>query len=328
MTQNITRRHSVLGLAALAGVAALPVNTWAADYPNKPIRLIVHIPPGGAPDVAARSLALELAPLLGQQVVVENHAGANGNIAGDLVAKAAPDGYTLLLGTDSTFVINPHVYAKMPFDPLKDLIPVAPLASNDFVLSVNPKLPVKNLAEFVALARKSEPPLFYGSSGNGSQHHLTMEMLRQVTGINIKHVPYKGGSPATAATMAGEVAAMFAGSSTAPQIKAGNLRAIATTGLKRSTAFPDVPTVAETYPGFQNSIWLGVFAPKGTPPEVLQRLRTEIGKAQQKQSLKDRFSSAGGMEPFMASPEQFAEQIRVDYARFGKLVKQIGLTLD
>lgn len=327
MTASLVRRQLLQGLAAaLLTTAGRPAA--AADFPTRPLRLIVHIPPGGAPDVAARSLALELAPLLGQQVVVENHAGANGNIAGDLVAKAAPDGHTLLLGTDSTFVINPHVYAKMPFDPLRDLVPVASLASNDFVLSVNPKLPARTLAEFVELARKSDPPLFYGSSGNGSQHHLTMEMLRQVAGINLKHVPYKGGSPATAATMAGEVAAMFAGSSTAPQIKAGNLRALATTGLRRSSAFPDLPTLAETYPGFQNSIWLGVFAPRGTPPDVLQRLRTEIARAQLKQSLRDRFNAAGGMEPYVVSPEQFSEQIRTDYARFGKLVKQIGLTLD
>jgi tripartite-type tricarboxylate transporter receptor subunit TctC len=328
MTTHLTRRHALQGIAASLALQGLSAPSHAADYPTKPLRLIVHIPPGGAPDVAARSLAIELGPLLGQQVVVENHAGANGNIAGDLVAKSAPDGYTLLLGTDSTFVINPHVYAKMPFDPLKDLVPVASLASNDFVLSVNPKLPVKTLAEFVELARKSNPPLFYGSSGNGSQHHLTMEMLKQAAGIELKHVPYKGGSPATAATMAGEVACMFAGSSTAPQIKAGNLRAIATTGLKRSAAFPDVPTIAETYPGFRNSIWLGVFAPKGTPPDVLQRLRAEILKAQQKQSLKDRFNQAGGMEPYSITPDQFAEQIKTDYAKFGKLVKQIGLTLD
>jgi len=193
---------------------------------------------------------------------------------------------------------------------------------------VNPKLPVKTLAEFVELARRSNPPLFYGSSGNGSQHHLTMEMLKQAAGVELKHVPYKGGSPATAATIAGEVQAMFAGASTAPQIKAGNLRAIATTGLKRSAAFPDVPTVAETYPGFHNSIWLGVFAPRGTPPEVLQRLRSEIARAQQKQALKDRFGNAGGMEPYTISPEQFDAQIKADYTRFGKLVKQIGLTLD
>ena len=328
MTTHLSRRLALQGITAALAFPGTTTRALAADYPTKPLRLIVHIPPGGAPDIAARALAIDLSPLLGQQVVVENHAGANGNIAGDLVAKAAPDGYTLLLGTDSTFVINPHVYAKMPFDPLRDLVPVASLASNDFVLSVNPKLPVRTLAEFVDLARKSNPPLFYGSSGNGSQHHLTMEMLKQVAGIELKHVPYKGGSPSTAATMAGEVACMFAGSSTAPQIKAGNLRAIATTGLRRSVAFPDVPTIAETYPGFQNSIWLGVFAPKGTPADVLQRLRAEILKAQQKQSLKDRFNQAGGMEPYAISPEQFADQIRADYAKFGKLAKLIGLTLD
>ena len=327
MRHSINRRHLVLGTAAAVALPGFSTQALAADYPSKPLRLIVHSPPGGAPDIAARALALELAPALGQSVVVENHAGANGNIAGDIVAKAQPDGYTLLLGTDSTFVINPHVYAKMPFDPLKDLIPVASLASNDFVLSVNPKLPVKTLAEFVELARKSNPPLFYGSSGNGSQHHLTMEMLSQVAGIQLKHVPYKGGAPATTATIAGEVSCMFAGSSTAPQIKAGNLRAIATTGLTRSAAFPDVPAIAETYPGFQNSIWLGVFAPNGTPPDVLRRLRAEIAKGQLKQSLIDRFNNAGGMEPYAVSSEQFSEKIRADYVKFGKLVKQIGVTL-
>ena len=327
--RNFQKRRKILFWFSAASLSAiLPKFASAADYPNRPIRLICHVAPGGAPDIAARALAFELSQTLGQQVIVENHAGANGNLAGDIVAKAPPDGYTLLLGTDSTIVINPHVYSKMPFDPLVDLVPVAPLASNDFVLSVNAKLPVKTLADFVALAKKSDPPLFYASGGNGSQHHLTMEMLRQAAGINLKHVPYKGGAQATLATIAGEVSAMFAGSSTATQIKAGNLRAIATTGAKRSATFPDVPTIAETYPGFQNSIWLGVFAPKGLPPEIMQRLRAEIAKAQQRTSLKDRFNAGGGMETYVGNPQEFAERIRREYVKFGKLVKQIGLTLD
>ena len=320
--RRLALSHIVSGLA----LAALHGSARAADYPSKPIRLLCHVPPGGAPDIAARSLAIELAPILGQQVIVENHPGANGNIAGDIVSKAVADGYTLLLGPDSPFVINPHVYSKMPFDPLKDLLPIASIASNDFVLTVNPKLPVKNFAQFIELAKKSDPPLFYASAGNGSQHHLTMEMLRQAADINLKHVPYRGGSPAATATMAGEVAAMFAGSSNAGQIKSGALRALATTGATRSIS--DIPTIAETFPGFHNTIWLGVFAPKNTPPEIVARLRIEIGKALQGKNLKERFANAGGMEPLIISPSEFSERIRTDYAKFGKIVHHIGLRLD
>ncbi|HEX6690058.1 MAG TPA: tripartite tricarboxylate transporter substrate binding protein, partial [Burkholderiales bacterium] len=214
-----------------------------AQYPSRPIRIVVTIPPGGAPDIAARVVGQKLAEGLGQPVVVENRPGANGNTAAGEVARAAPDGYTLILAADSLIAINPHLYASMPLDTLKDLAPVASLVANQFVLSVNPSLPVKTLREFVDYARKSSPPLHYASGGNGSQHQLTMEMLKARAGINLVHVPYRGGAPATAATMSGEVAAMFAGTSTAPQIKAGRLRALATSGAQRSTAFPDLPTI-------------------------------------------------------------------------------------
>ena len=192
---------------ALASAGAL------AQYPSRPIRLIVPIPPGGAPDIAARVIGQKLSEILAVPVVVDNHAGSNGNIAGDLVAKSPPDGYTLLLGQDSLVAINPHLYAKMPFDPLKDLVPVATLVSNQFVLAINPSLPVKNFQEFIEYARRTTPPLPYASGGNGSQHHLSMEILKQRAGIDMLHVPFKGGAPATMATVAGDTAAMFAGTS-------------------------------------------------------------------------------------------------------------------
>jgi tripartite-type tricarboxylate transporter receptor subunit TctC len=299
-----------------------------AQYPARPIRIVVTIPPGGAPDITARLVGQKVSESIGQPVVVENRPGANGNTAADLVAKSPADGYTLLLAADSLIAVNPHLYARMPIDTLKDLAPVASLVANQFVLSVNPSLPVKSFQEFVDYARKANPPLNYASGGNGSQHQLTMEMLKARAGINLVHVPYRGGAPATTATMAGEVAAMFAGTSTAPQIKAGRLRALAVSGTKRSTAFPELPTIAEFYPGFENSIWLGLFGPAGMPREVLEKLRIEIRKALELPEIREKLHAAGGLEPLVTTPEEFAALIRRDYERFGKLIKEVGIKAD
>jgi tripartite-type tricarboxylate transporter receptor subunit TctC len=311
---------------ALAGVVFAA--TAAAQYPAHPIRLIVGIPPGGAPDIAARVLAERLGALLGQAVVVENHAGSNGNIAGDMVAKAAPDGYMLCLCQDSIIAVNPHLYRSMPFDPLKDLLPVATIAQNQFVLSVNPSLPVKTLAEFVEYARQAKPPLAYASGGNGSQHHLAMEMLKQRAGIDLLHVPFKGGSPATTATVAGETAAMFSGTSTAPMIRAGKLRALAVTGARRSQAFPDLPTIGELYPGYEVTIWLGLFAPAGTPDAVIDRLRADVGKALTDPGVVAKLANAGGLEPMVTTPDAFTALIRSDYDKYGKIVREVGAHVD
>jgi tripartite-type tricarboxylate transporter receptor subunit TctC len=260
---------------ALLLIAALFAASAYADYPTRPIHLYVPIPPGGAPDIAARILADKLSMALGQAVVVENKTGSNGNLATEAVARSEPDGYTLGLIADSQVVINPHIY-KMDIDTLKDLTPVSTAASNQFVLAINPDIPAKTLPEFIEYARKHKPPLAYASGGNGSQHHLTMEMLKARTGIELLHVPYRGGAPATQATVSGETAAMWAGSSIASQIKAGRLRALAVSGAQRSAAYPDLPTIGEFYPGFANSIWLGIFGPAGLPADVLDRLRSEI----------------------------------------------------
>ena len=229
-------------------------------------------------------------------MVVENHAGSNGNIAGDLVAKSPPDGYTLLLGQDSLIAINPHLYAKMPFDPLKDLVPVATLVSNQFVLAVNPALPVRNFQEFVDYARRATPPLAYASGGNGSQHHLSMELLKQRAGIDLLHVPFKGGAPATQATVAGDTAAMFAGTSNSAQIKAGKLRALAVTGARRSPEFPDLPTIGEFYPGYEVTIWLALFAPAARPNPCSHACAQAVAKALASPEVKEKFNTAGGME--------------------------------
>jgi tripartite-type tricarboxylate transporter receptor subunit TctC len=312
----------VLLAAAFAAGAAF------AQYPSRPVRIVVTIPPGGAPDIAARIVGQRLGDSFGQPFVIENRPGANGNTAAAEVARAAPDGYTLILAADSLIAINPHLYGRMPLDTLKDLGPVASLVSNQFVLSVNPSLPVRTFPEFIEYARKANPPLNYASGGNGSQHQLTMEMLKQRAGINLVHVPYRGGAPATTATVAGEVAAMFAGTSTAPQIRAGRLRALAVAGAKRSRAFPELPTIAEFYPGFENSIWLGLFGPAGMPEEVLSKLRNEITRALQAPEVIERLHGAGSLEPFITTPEEFSALIRRDYERYGKVIREVGVKAD
>ena len=308
--------------------AALLCHGALAQYPSRPIRLLVPFPPGGGPDIVGRILAPKLSDALGQPVVVENRVGGNGNVAGEAVARSPADGHTLLLGNDSLFVINPHLYKQMPFDPLKDLVPVASLVSNGFFMAVNPSVPAQTFQEFIEYARRANPPLQYASGGNGSQHHLTMERLKARTGISMLHVPYKGGAPATTATVAGEVAVMMSGTSTAPQIKAGRLRALAFTGPLRSRVLPEVPAIAEFYPDFVMVQWYGLFAPAGTPESVVARLRTEADKALMLIEVKERLSNAGGVEPWITTPEEFAVELRSQFATYGKLVKELGAKID
>jgi len=319
-------QFSFAPLAALC--AALLGFDAAAQYPARPIRMLVAVAPGGGPDIVARLLATKLSDAFGQPVVVENRAGSNGNIAGDIVAKSAPDGYTLLLGQDSIIVINPHLYSKMPFDPLTDLAPVASLVSNGFFLAANPSVPAQTFPEFIEYARRTNPPLHYASGGNGSQHHLTMERLKARAGINMVHIPYKSGAPATTATVAGEVAAMMSGTSTAGQIRAGRLRALAFTGPRRSPVLPDVPAIAEYYPDFIMTQWYGLFAPAGSQEPVLSRLRTEVNRALMQPDIREKLRNAGGVEPWITSPEEFAAELRSEYAKYGKLVKEVGAKID
>jgi len=299
-----------------------------AQYPTRPIRLFVGFPPGGGPDIVARILAPKLADALGQPVVVENRVGGTGTLAGEAAAKSPPDGHALLVGHDGLFVINPHLYKQMPIDPFKDLAPVTSLVSNGFFLAINPSVPARSFTEFIEYARRADPPLQYGSGGNGSQHHLTMERLKARAGIAMVHVPYKGGAPATTATVAGEVSAMMSGTSTAGQIRAGRLRAIAFTGPQRSHVLPDVPTIAEFYPDFVMVQWYGLFAPAGTPEAVLARLRAETDRILVLPDVKEKLSNAGGVEPWITTPEEFSAQMRSEYETYGRLVKQVGAKID
>jgi len=299
-----------------------------AQFPGaRPITIIVPIPPGGAPDIAARVIADKLSQNIGHAVVVENKAGANGNIANEFVARAQPDGHTLGLLADSQITVNPHLY-KMPIDTLRDLAPVVTVAANQFVLTVNPSLPVRTFPEFIDYAKKANPPLPYASGGNGSQHHLTMEMLKRRAGINLLHVPFKGGAPAAAATVAGDTAAVWSGSSNAPQIKAGRLRPLAVSGAKRSEQYPDLPTIGEFYPGFENSIWLGLFGPANIPQDVLDKLRAELRRVLESPDVKQKMNAAGGLDPYLTTPEEFSALIQRDYAKYAKVVKDIGIKLD
>ena len=321
MKLKIMRLAALALLACCAGIAL-------AQYPSRAVRILVHSPPGSAPDITARFLGQSLTDVLGQAIVVENRTGSNGNIAGELVARAAPDGHTLLLCVESMLAINPHVYSRMPFDPVNDFVLVATVASNEFVLVVHPSLPVKDFRDFIQFARKTNPPLTYGSGGNGSQHHLTMEMLKDRAGIKLVHVPYKGGGPATTAIISGEVAVAFAGASAAPQVRAGKLRAIATAGKKRLAYLPDVPTIGEFYPGFANSIWFALCAPRGTPEAVVGRLRAEVNKVLAQPDTREKFSRGGALAPYITTPEEMAELFRSEYAKYGKIVKQVGVKVD
>jgi len=312
-------------LLVVVAAALLALPAVAEDYPTRPIRLYVAFPPGGAADIVARLVAQPLSARLGQPVVVENKPGSGGNIAGELIARAAPDGYSLLIGPDNLFTVNPHLFSKMSFDPLKDIIPIATVQSNALVLAINPKVPANDLKEFVALAKRSDPPLFYASIGNGSLHHLAMEMLKQEAGINLTHVPYRGGGPAGIAVLAGDVAGMFGGGSVFPMITSGQLRGLAVSSRKRSTELRELPSISELYPNYEATIWQGLFGPAGLPQDIVDRLRKEVSAILESQDFADKLAKAGSGEPYITSLDEFKARIRRDFEKYGPIVKSAGV---
>jgi tripartite-type tricarboxylate transporter receptor subunit TctC len=314
-------------LAALLALSLAALSA-AAQYPSRPIRLLVPNPPGGATDTLARLVAPKLGEVLGQPLVVDNRPGSNGNLASELAAKATPDGHTLLLCADAQIVIGPHLYARMPLDTLKDLAPVATLVNTQMLLVVSPALPVKTLQEFIEHARKSNPPLAYASIGNGSQHHLVMEMLKARAGVDLLHVPFRGGGPATTALLGGEIVAMFGGNSVAGHVRAGKLRALAVAGKERSQVFPDLPKLSDVYPGLEVTPWLALFAPAGVPESVLARLRAEINKLLADPDTVERISRLGGLQPYVTTPAEFDQLLRTEYAKYAEVVKAAGAKID
>ncbi len=317
-------RH-LIGLLLAGALAALGTAATAQSYPTRPIRFLVSYPPGGASDLIARVFAAPLSERLGQPVVVENRPGANGNVAAEAAAHAEADGYTLFLGPSSVFAINPHLYARMPIDPLKDFAPIASLIVNELVLAANTKLTEgMDFRGFIALAKKSDPPLFYASIGNGSEHHLAMELLKRAAGIELTHVPYKGGGPAAVGVIAGNVAAMFGGGSVVPLVKNGQLHALAVTGPTRSKALPDLPRIGEIYPGYEVTLWQGLFAPAGTPAPVLARLQKEAEAVRLLPDVAQKIAAAGAGEPWVTTRAEFAAHIRADNEKYGKVIDSIG----
>ncbi len=314
--------------AALLAAAALHTGSAAAQaYPSKPIRLMVPFPPGGSTDIIGRIVAQKLSAQLGQPVVVENRGGAGGTIGTAVAAKAAPDGYSLMVGTTSTHVVAPSVYAKLEYDPVKDFTPVSLMAVTPYLLVVNPAVQAKTVKELVDLMRAQPGRLNYASAGIGSTTHLAMEMLKSASGTFALHIPYNGNGPAGAATIAGQVEILF-GSLPAvlPHAKSGRVRALAVGTLKRSPSLPEVPTVAESgYPGFDASLWLAIMAPAGTPAPVIERLHKEVVAAVSAPETRDLLDK-NGAEVLTSTPAELAAMIREGVAKYAKIVKTAGVT--
>ena len=307
-------------------VAALPLGASAQTWPAKPVRLIVPFAPGGAVDVTARTIAQSLTARLGQQVLVDNRGGAGGNIGVEVAAKSPPDGYTLVMATSGQIAINPHMYSKLPFDPVKDLAPITPAGQAVNALCVHPSLPARSVKEFIALAKSQPGKLNFATGGIGASDHIATELFMSLTGVKMVHVPYKGGAPAMVDLLAGNVDVGFSTVATAMgPIKAGRLRPLGVTSGKRFELLPDVPTIAEAgVPGYESVSWYGLFAPAGTPPEIIRRLNAETVAVLQTEDVRRRLTESGVL-PVSSTPESFASYVTTEIARWGKLIRANGI---
>lgn len=321
----ISMNHKKAGLAVLLMLCL--GSAWAQTYPAKPIRLVVPYAAGGAADITARVLGQKMSESLGVPVVVDNKPGANGMIGTDAVAKAAPDGYTLLMDASGPLVVNPAMYTKVPYDPVKDLMPISQVTTFQYVLVVPAASPINSLAELVAAAKAKPGALSYGSTGVGGGGHLAGEMLGLMTGTKLTHVPYKGSAPALADLLGGQLSFTFDTVITSvPQVKAGKLRAYAVSGPKRSTSFPQVPTMNELgYKGFDITQFQGLLAPAKTDPAIIARLHQEVVKALKSPEVIQRLETEGGNELVGSSPIEFASQIKSDLALYKKLIKDADI---
>ena len=324
--REINRRRTLLAGVALTVLASV---AHAQGFPNKPIRLICPFPPAGAVDIASRAIAAELSKNLGQPVTVENRPGAGGNIGGAEAARAAPDGYTIFMTTSGIQGINPALYAKMPFDPNKDLVPVAALVSLNNVLVLHPSVKANSVAEVIALAKNPSQQINYASSGSGTSIHMSGEMFKFLTGVNMLHIPYKGSAPAVNDLLGGQVMMMFDNIPSAlPHIKAGKLRALATTGARRDPTLPDLPTVAEAgVANYESGVWFGLSVPAGTPPEIIAKLSSEAIKGTKSPDYIKRMTDLG-YNIMGYGPAQMAEMNRAEVARWGPIVKASGAKAD
>ena len=310
--------------ALIIALVALVALAHAQDYPAKPIRLIVPYSPGGPVDIVGRIVAQKLTDALAQQVIVDNRAGGGGNIAVEIVAKSAPDGYTLLMGANGTNAINPSLYPRLPVDAVKDLAPIGMVASSPLILVTHPSLAANSVKELVALAKAKPGAINFASSGSGSTAHLACELFKSLTAINIVHVPYKGAGPALTDLVGGQVQMMFTGvSSTLPHVKSGRLKPLAVSSAKRVPILPDIPTVSEEIPGYEVLTWYGVFAPVQTAKPIVGKLNLTLAQIFSTADARQRLAALGA-EPVTMSPEQFAVAVHREIAKWAKVIRDSG----
>jgi tripartite-type tricarboxylate transporter receptor subunit TctC len=326
---TVIRLRTLVVLLLAAALPAAPGMAGAQAYPSRPVKLVVPFPPGGSLDITGRLIAQRLTDMWGQAVVVENKPGAGGNIGADFVAKATPDGYTILLGALSTHAVNPNLYAKMPYDAVRDFAPITLIATTPNVLVVNAATPVGNVREFIAWTKANPGKLAFGSGSNGSAGHLAGELYKVDTGTDAVHIPFKGGAPATQALLAGDTQFMFDNLANAmAQVKAGKLKALAVTTAERSTLVPDLPTMAEAgLPGFDISTWYGLFAPAGTPAAIVAKWNTDVTRILNSPDIRAKLM-ADGAEPAPDTPEQFAQMIARELAKYARIIKASGAKVD
>src|SRR5579863_1284670 len=321
---TLTRRHALLALTAAASLPATA--SRADDYPARPVKIIVPFGAGGPADVYVRAIASELQKVLHESFVIENRPGAGTTIGTDYVCRSAPDGYTLLI-VSATQTVNETLYKNKPYELLRDLVPIASLVENNLVLVVNPSVPAKNMAELLALAKAKPGTLNFGSSGPGSNYHMAAELLKNLTGINIVHVPYKGSTGMRVDILSGQIQMLFDSIPTmAPYVKAGKVRALGTSGTTRSSILPDVPTIAETVPGFEFSQWTGLMAPKATPAPIVAKLHDAITAILSRPDIKKAWE-AQGAEPMVMSQPQFAAFMQGQVDKWAKVIKANHITL-
>ena len=321
-TQFFSRRAIGTALLAIAAGPALCLSAAAQSWPTKPIKIVVNFPPGGAADQIARAIGVPLGEALGQPVVVENRGGANGNLGGEMVAKSPADGYTLLMSSGGMVSVNPHIYARMPFDPAKDLVPVASAARVLVFLVAKPNFPANNIQEFLAHVKANPGRLSYGSAGNGSSPHLAGEMMKSQAGLFAVHVPYRGAAPALQDVLAGQLDFYFDPGIGLGQVRAGKLKLLAVGSMKRSPLFPNVPTLDEAgLKGFDADSVFGFYAPAGTPADVVNRVNREINRILGTQALKDRIQNLGG-EALPLTPAEFGARALDDSKRFGAIIRE------
>ena len=318
-----------LALGLLVGALAWLPNAGAQEYPTKPIRLVITYPPGGNTDLVGRALALKLGEFMGQQVVVDNRGGAGGVLGSMITAQSAPDGYTIMLGTSAGMVINPLLSRKLSYDPVKDFAPVSMVVIVPQLLVINPQLPVKNVRELIAFAKAKPGYLNAGSSGVGTPNHFGTELLKWLAGVDIVHVPYKGGAPALTDLLGGQIQMAFSSvPAVLPHIKAGRLVALGVGSAKRSPALPNIPTIAEAgVPGYEYTTWYGVFAPAKTPRTLIARLNAEIVKAMETPDIKDRFTALGG-DPDPGTPEELRAYMANESAKWAKIIKAANIRIE